>query len=149
MHKQTGLVIFSLIALFSGYVLLGWLLSVYEATWLVWVGTQAVTLHLAWAGTDAIALSVAWTVGVIWAGAFSMAWFKDIPWIGIFAWAMALLLVWTLSTVLALILAFTERKLQVTYLNKLHSFCFLIFTTEVGLVTGWLLNSMFPLASLF
>lgn len=138
--SNTSLYSYLIVLLFE-YILTGWLLSDFNAPWLTWAGTQAVTIHLAWVGFDAVALAIAWIVGIVWAGAFSLVWFKSIPWAGISIWAIALAGIWILALAFILTLAQTESKMKSVGLSKYQAFSILILIAWVGLAIGRTLDS--------
>ena len=132
--------VLGIVGLFFGYSLLGGVLAIYDASWPVWFGTQAVILHLAWVGTDAIALAFAWIVCVVWAGAFVVAWPPHIPWAGTFPWATALFLLWLLGLVLAIALGSLKNYISQNGFGKALSFGILTVTTWLGLSWGWFVS---------
>ena len=125
-----------LIALFPGYICVGWLLSDCKVPWLTWVGTQAVTMHLALVGFDAVAIAIAWIVGLVWAGVFSYAWPHSIHWSGVSVWAETLAVAWLLALMLILTLAQAQKAIASVGLSKMKAFWLLATITSVGLGIG-------------
>ncbi len=132
-----------LTVLFIEYMLAGWLLSAYNASWFIWAGTQAVILHLAMIGFDAVALAVAWIIGIVWVGSFAYSWPKSVPWAGVVAWAAALALSWFLGLVLVLTLAKAQRTMKSIGFSKNQAFWILVIITWMGLGLGRIVDGGF------
>ncbi|MGQ4645767.1 hypothetical protein [Lyngbya aestuarii] len=130
-------------AIFWESVLVGWLLSNYNAHWLTLAGTQAVTLHLAWVGSDAIALAVAWIVAVVWGGALAYAWPRSFQGTGIAVWAGSLGLGWVLGLILVLTLAFAKKAMKSVDWSNVHAFWLLILVTWLGFGIGRIIDRGF------
>ncbi len=126
-----------------GYTLVGWLLFIYQAPWIIWLGTQAVTCHLAWRGSSALGLAITWVVGVVWTGTLARAWPPSIPLVN-FQMLVALLLgSWILGVLLALTVAFTRQPIQTSGVSKSLSFWVLVAIAFVGLGLGSMGGIMF------
>ncbi|MBE9129269.1 MULTISPECIES: hypothetical protein [unclassified Coleofasciculus] len=134
---------FHLTALFFVSILVGWLLSDYNAHWIAWAGTTLITLHLALVGADAVAVAVTWVVGVVWAGAIAYAWPETVRGSGIAVWAGSLALGWFLGLALVLTLAFARRAMARIDTNQVQAFLVLATVTGLGLKLGQIMNSSF------
>lgn len=127
--------------LLLGYIFAGWLLSDCNAPWLIWAGTQVITVHLAWVGFDGVAMAIAWIVGLVWVGVFSYAWPQSIPWAGVPVWAVTLAVAWILALALILSVAQTRKAIVSIGLSKIQAFWLLVIITSVGLKIGQTVNS--------
>ncbi len=130
-----------LISLIIGYTLVGWLLSLYQAPALIWLGTQAITVHLAWRGKSAIALAITWVVGVVWIGTLARAYPPSLRF-NFQLLVIALFLIWLLGIILAFGVAFAKQPIQATGLKNTQAFWFLVTLTFSGLAVGRILEIM-------
>ncbi|GAB4232234.1 MAG: hypothetical protein Kow00121_60380 [Elainellaceae cyanobacterium] len=132
-----------LVLLILGFLSVGWLLAAFQVSWLIWLGTMAITLHLAHAGTDAIAIATAWIATIISIGAVIKAWApiwdSRVPWENARLWASGLLLIWLGTTTTGLLLAFAQQPLR--SLNWDTNVCSrsLLVLTWSAMACGWLL----------
>ncbi|MBW4519686.1 MAG: hypothetical protein KME16_08300 [Scytolyngbya sp. HA4215-MV1] len=129
-----------LLIVFLGYGVAGWLLSAYDASWLIWLAVEAMICHLTWVGAGAIALSTVGIVTIMWSATLANAWFHGIPWIGASVWAIALAFSWLLGMVLMLNLALIAQSFNFAGFKKAQIFCLLLLVTNLGLRAGQLLH---------
>jgi hypothetical protein len=133
------------------YVLLLWFmacglglgLTAYSVSFLIWLGTLAVTLHLAWAGTAAIAPAMVWLLALIGFATVTNAHPQMSPHAIAQVWAASLLELWIRGGLLILILAFARSCLKPWQLSHVPSFGFILGLTWSGIGTGVRLYSLF------
>jgi len=130
-----------LISLLIGYTIIGWLLSLYQAPALIWLGTQAVTVHLAWREKSAIALAMTWVVGVVWIGTLARAYPPSLRF-NFQLLVIALFVIWLLGILLALGMALAKQPIQATGLKNTQAFWFLVSLAFSGLAVGRILELM-------
>lgn len=138
-----------LILLILGYILAGWLLTVFQVSIWVWVITLAIILYLAKTGSEGIVLGSAGVMGIIFFGVIFRVWPKiwprkirlqDIP-VGsgtrpkpIMLWPVTYILLWLFAILLVLGLAFAHKPLKFLGLNPQQ--CFYCLTLLSGLSLG-------------
>lgn len=133
------------------YVLLLWViacglglgLTAYSVSFLIWLGTLAVTLHLAWAGKAAIAPAMVWLVALIGFATVTNAHPQTSPHAIAQVWAASLLELWLRGGLLILILGFARSCLKPWRLSHIPSFGFILGLTWSGLGTGVRLYRLF------
>jgi len=125
-----------LMALFLESILVGWLMSNYDAHCFIFLGTKLVALYLAWVGADAIVLSIAWVVVIVWIGVLAYSVPSIFQGAGIVAWAGSLAFGWFLGLVLILTLAFAKKAMQSMQLKQIQSFLLRFMITWLGLGIG-------------
>jgi hypothetical protein len=126
------------------YVLLLWViacglglgLTAYSVSFLIWLGTLAVTLHLAWAGKAAIAPAMVWLLALIGFATVTNAHPQTSPHAIAQVWAASLLELWLRGGLLILILGFARSCLKPWRLSHIPSFGFILGLTWSGLGTG-------------
>lgn len=133
------------------YVLLLWViacglglgLTAYSVSFLIWLGTLAVTLHLAWAGKAAIAPAMVWLLALIGFATVTNAHPQTSPHAIAQVWAASLLELWLRGGLLILILGFARSCLKPWRLSHIPSFGFILGLTWSGLGTGVRLYRLF------
>lgn len=138
-----------LATLLFGYSVLGWLMAAFQVSWLVWLGTMAITLHLAHAGTDAIIIASTWVATIMSIGAVVKAWTpiwdSRMPWENAQLWAIGLLCIWMGSTLLTVLLAFAQHPLRSLHWNARFWTKGLLVLTWGAMAGGWLFYELFQL----
>jgi hypothetical protein len=115
---------------------LGLGLTAYSVSFLIWLGTLAVTLHLAWAGKAAIAPAMVWLLALIGFATVTNAHPQTSPHAIAQVWAASLLELWLRGGLLILILGFARSCLKPWRLSHIPSFGFILGLTWSGLGTG-------------
>lgn len=133
---------FHLMALFLESILVGWLMSNYNAHWFTFLVTTMVTLYLAWVGADAIVLAVAWVVAIVWIGVLANSVPSIFQGAGIVAWAGALAFSWFLGLTLVLTLAFAKKAMKPIHLKQIQAFWFRVILTWLGLGLGLIFEGL-------
>jgi hypothetical protein len=135
-----------MVLLCFAYGVIGWLLSAYVVSKVVWIGTLMITSHLAWAGLDAIALASIWVVGVLSMGAIDHAWMWQIPRPYYQIEPLVLLIIWLLSLGLVVFTALAHKQLQKRF-NRAQVLYRLLLPVWFGLALGlWVYDRLtFPL----
>lgn len=117
---------------------MGWWLAALGAAWPLWLGCFLITLYLIRVGVGAIALSNGWIVLLIMLVLYQEKqppfWQADLPYK---YWAMMLLLLWTLGTVLVCWLGLQAQGLnQMPNQYRLRRQRVLLGATWLGLSLG-------------
>ena len=126
-----------LIILFLGYMLGGYLLAVYNVNQFILLGTYIVTLRLVQTGSSSISLAIAWLSIWFWGSVF--IWAKPISLGMITAKKVALLLLlcWILAIGITFLLAFADKQMYKSGLNRKNSDYGLIIIVWGAMTVGW------------
>ncbi|MGL5083054.1 MAG: hypothetical protein ACRC8A_16330 [Microcoleaceae cyanobacterium] len=107
--------------LILGYMLAGGLLTIFEASVWVWLGTLVITLHLTNTGTEAVVLANAWILAVIFIAVVQKIWppllFGYLPKINAPLWASLMIFLWFLAIGLVVLSAFVQRRMTLKKLK--------------------------------
>lgn len=126
-----------LIILFLGYILGGYLLAVYNVNQFILLGTYIVTLRLVQTGSSSISLAIAWLSIWFWGSVF--IWAKPIS-LGVITAkkvALLLLLCWILAIGITFLLAFADKQMYKSGLNRKNSDYGLIIIVWGAMTVGW------------
>ena len=126
-----------LIILFLGYMLGGYLLAVYNVNQFILLGTYIVTLRLVQTGSSSISLAIAWLSIWFWGSVF--IWAKPIS-LGVITAkkvALLLLLCWILAIGITFLLAFADKQMYKSGLNRKNSDYGLIIIVWGAMTVGW------------
>jgi hypothetical protein len=101
------LVLAHMVTVFSGLIILGWLMNGFNAPTFVCVGTVLVCCYLVWVGSGGIALASVWVVALMSVAAINQLWLHDlprprfiyIPMLSLANWLLALMIVWRLGKI--------------------------------------------------
>lgn len=134
--------VFYLISLVAGFTLAGWLLTCFQGSVWVWLGTIGVIGYVAKAKGGAIAPASAWVVLLItiltltkaWPTAFS----QQFP--PMLIWAGTLLLLWLFGVGLVLLLAFSDAILRSPQISVQMRSILPTFAAFLGLILGFSLS---------
>lgn len=96
-----------LVTIFSGLVIMGWMMNGFNVPFLVCAVTLAAGCYLIWVGSGGIALASVWVVGLMSLAAINHLWLHDLPrprfiYIPIMLladWLLALVIVWRLGKI--------------------------------------------------
>ena len=126
-----------LIILFLGYILGSYLLAVYNVNQFILLGTYIVTLRLVQTGSSSISLAIAWLSIWFWGSVF--IWAKPIS-LGVITAkkvALLLLLCWILAIGITFLLAFADKQMYKSGLNRKNSDYGLIIIVWGAMTVGW------------
>ena len=126
-----------LIILFLGYMLGGYLLAIYNVNQFILFGTYIVTLRLVQTGSSSISLAIAWLSIWFWGSVF--IWAKPIS-LGVITAkkvALLLLLCWILAIGITFLLAFADKQMYKSGLNRKNSDYGLIIIVWGAMTVGW------------
>lgn len=101
------LMLVHLVTVFTGLIIIGWLMNGFNAPFFACAGTLAVCCYLVWVGSGGIALASVWVVGLMSMAAVNQLWLHDlprpkfvyIPMLLLADWLLALVVVWRLGKI--------------------------------------------------
>jgi len=137
-----------LVSLFIGFAAVGWLLSIQQIHFILWLVLHGVIGYLSWAGSGALALSLLCITVVMWTATLSTSGnFEYWPTLPILTslnpaqlWAIVLVLSWLLATLLAFHLAHIAQSMDTVGVGKNIRFLLLGLTVLLGLHLGRLIE---------
>jgi hypothetical protein len=131
------LALLHLVTVFSGLIIMGWLMNGFNVPFFVYAGTLAVCCYLVWVGSGGIALASVWVVGLMSMAAVNQLWLHDlprprfiyIPMMLLADWLLALVIVWRLGKI-------SDYFRRAKYF-RLAGFTGLMTLVAAGLRFGW------------
>lgn len=131
------LALLHLVTVFSGLIIMGWLMNGFKVPFFVCAGTLAVCCYLVWVGSGGIALASVWVVALMSVAAINQLWLHDlprprfiyIPMLSLANWLLALMIVWRLGKI--------SDFFRQTRLSRRLIFFGLISLVAAGLRAGW------------
>lgn len=134
---------FYFLILLLGYTVIGWLLTAFSASPVVWLGTLAVSLHLSASGTEAILLANAWVLMVILTLVLQKTWplFLGgyIPYQNSQLWSVVMIVFLFFGIALILIHGWTHQTFKKIGWNDRQILLRLITLTWIALGLGWII----------
>lgn len=134
--------VFYLISLVTGFSLAGWLLTCFQGSIWIWLGTIGTIAYIAKAKTGAIASASAWVVLLISIPTVTKAWptefSQQFP--PMLIWAGTLLLLWLFGVGLVLLLAFSDSILRSPNISVRMRSILPTFAAFLGLILGFSLS---------
>lgn len=126
-----------LIILFLVSVSGGILLAAYNASQFIWIGNLLLTLRLAQIGSPAISLAIAWISIWFWGSVF--VWAKPFKLLSDYAPSIALFLLLSWSTAMAIVflLGFAQPQIYKLGLNAKQSTYGLTILVWGAMIIGW------------
>lgn len=131
------LVLAHMVTVFTGLIILGWLMNGFNAPAFVCAGTVLVCCYLVWVGSGGIALASVWVVALMSVAAINQLWLHDlprprfiyIPMLSLANWLLALMVVWRLGKI--------SDFFQQTRASRGLIFFGLMTLVAAGLRVGW------------
>jgi hypothetical protein len=126
-----------LVTIFSGLVIMGWMMNGFNVPALVCAVTLAVCCYLIWVGSGGIALASVWVVGLMSLAAINQLWLHDLPRPRFIYIPMMLLADWMLALVIVWRLGKISDYFQQAGRFRAIAFLGLTCLVSAGLRIGW------------
>ena len=162
LHKLNIFLYSRLITILIGYLLIGFLLSLYHASSLIWLFTIVSILYLSWCGTGAIAIVIFLIFMIVGFCIYSISpklWFENFenfyqflwfsklssfihslqnsfftPTVKVIVWGITFILIWFLGTGLTFYHGFTQSFLLESYNNNSRQVMIFFLLTIISLI---------------